>query len=331
MSLFIYSKHFIPSTSCGLHYRPLKDLVIIEQLDGCDCFHTIFHKRLPISKIFNICSKVQFNMFNRIVIKSVVFVMVMLLPRQLGLLAVETNIKTQRLARSTFWKLYSILWIGSFIIVYPCAIHTILSNKKMLSENNTHGIVETVTQFAMYLFSVMIYIQTLFSTSSHIKYNNFAFEMLDKCKKLCPTNRESSYTLRFIIRVFYSYFGYIILNIITSYGIMQTVSFVYVCIYFLPDIISVVTLIRVATIIAILDLSFHRINCAFKNCMKIAKKYPKTILRLKMGSYATFIQITEYHYKVYELTREIERLTTNLVVFSILNVFVQIVSMVNNI
>lgn len=271
-------------------------------------------------------------MFNRISInlKSVVFVMVMLLPRQLGLLAVKANVKTQRLARSKFWNLYSILCVLCFAIVYPLAIHTILSNKKMLSEKrSTHRIVETITHVAMYFFSVVIYIQTLSSNSSHIKYNNLSFEMLDKCKKLNSNNRVNSYTLRFIIRVFYSYFGYFILNLITSYEIMQTVSIVYIFIYFMPDIISVVTLIRIATVIAILDLSFHQISCAFMKCMKIAKKSPKNILHLNMGSHATFIQIAEYHYKVYELTRGVEKLTANLVIFSILNIFVQIISMVN--
>lgn len=257
--------------------------------------------------------------------------MVMLLPRQLGLLAVQADIKTQRLAPSTVWKLYSILCIASFAVVYPLAIHTILLNKKILFEKSAHCIVEIVTQVAMYFFSVVIYVQTLSSTSSHIKCNNLSFEMLEKCKKLCPSNGENSFTLRFIIRVFYSYFGYIILNIITSYAIMQTVSFVYVCIYFMPDIISVVTLIRIATVIAILDLSFHRINCAFRKCLKMAKKSPRTILHLRIDSQATFIQIAEYHFRVYELTREVEKLTANLVIFSILNVFVQIVSMVNNI
>lgn len=287
------------------------------------------YKRIPVFEILNLYLDVQFKMFNRIPIKSVVFVMVLLLPRQLGLLAVQANVKTQRLARSKFWKFYSILCIVSFAIVYPLAIHTILSNKKMLSEKSTL-LVETATQIALYFFSVATYVQTLSSNSSHIKYNNLSFEMLEKCKKLCPNNnRETSYTLRFIIRVFYSYFGYIILNIIISYEIMQTVSFAYICIYFMPDIISVVTLIRIATMIAILDFSFHQISCAFTKCMKIAKKSPKTILHLKMSSHATFIQIAEYHYKVYELTREIEKLTGNLVIFSILNVFVQIASMVN--
>lgn len=268
-------------------------------------------------------------MFNRIRaaidLKIFLFIMVMLIPRQFGLLAVKANVKGRRLARSRLWQLYSILCIGCFVIVYPLAMREILLNQKILSEKDIYHTVEAITHVAVYFFSVFIYVLTLSWNSCDIKYTNLMFELLEKCRILCPT--ENSSILGFITRVFYSYFGYIILNIITSVAMMQSVPFCYIFIYFLPDIISAVTLVRIASMIALLDLSCFRISQAFTKCMKTEYNSSKKIASVRMGS--KFIQIAEYHYKVYELTRNIEKLTTNLVIFSILNIFVQIVSMVN--
>lgn len=265
-------------------------------------------------------------MFNRLRIsiglKDIVFIMVMLIPRQFGLMAVTVNVKSRRLTRSRFWQVYSVLCICIFVIIYPLAMHKILLNQKILSDKNIYPIVKATTHVAVYFFSVNIYVQTLFGNSGDIKYINLTFQLLEKCKKLHPNYTTDMAILVFINRVFYSYLGYIILNVVTSGAFMQAIPILYIFIYFVPDIISALTLIRIASTIALLDLSCQLINQAFTNCIKMEDNFSK-----KIGAKLT--QIAEYHYKVYELMRCVEKLATNLVIFSILNEFVQILSMVS--
>lgn len=280
-----------------------------------------------------------FKMFDKYsnTLRSVLFILVLLVPRQLGLLAVRSNVKARQMSRSQFWLVYSILCGCIFSITYPLAIHSILTNNKLLSENQNHFVIEMVNHVTMYLFSVTIYIRITISHVKHINYNNLAFKTSDECKAFCRDNRENAFILPFVIRVIYSYSGYITLNVITLTQIsenLRTLSILNIFIYCIPDLIMTSTMIRVGTAISLQILSCQRINKAFTECMNVAKKSltksPVERSKLNFCAMHKFNKITEYHTKIYDLTQETKDLTSSLVISSVLKTFVNVLLLVRN-
>lgn len=269
-------------------------------------------------------------------LQSIAFVMVLLIPRQLGLLGLSSNIRTRQMSRSQIWLFYSIACGFTFSITYPMAIHSILSNNKELSECMTHFVIEVVNHITMYLFSMAIYLRSVISIENHMKYNNLAFKTLDKCAKLCTDKRENAFILPFVIRVICSYLGYITLNVVTLTQIaenLRTLPILYIAIYFIPDLIMTSTMIRVGTAISMQILSCQRVNQSFFECMNLVNKSFKKspVEQMKMGFRALhrFNRISEHHIKVCDLTRKTKDLTSSLVISSILKAFVHISSLVS--
>lgn len=268
---------------------------------------------------------------------SIVYIVVILAPRQFGLLAVTCDIRTRRMYKSTFWLIYSIMCGCIFIVTYPFAIAAILSKIDSLNVGNVFTFIEISNYIAMYLFAVAIYVRIVFSSTKHMNYNNLAFSMYDDCKALCcKDNREFEYIVPFAIRLIYLYFGYATLNAITLYRnseSLSTVPVIYKLLFFVPDIVMANTIIRTHTTIALQIICCKRINQAFSECIEMANKahhMPSPLERLKNGFIATqtFDRITECHAKLYKVTRGTEELTSNLMIFAILKAFAHLSSMV---
>lgn len=268
-------------------------------------------------------------------LRAILFVIILILPRQFGLLAARSDLKTQQLYHSFYWRIYSILCILVFAITYPIAIWSILSIKDVTPENKVHLVIEIINHIAMYLFSMLIYIRALFTIALHMDYSNSSFKILNECKALCADNRETAHIFPLAIRVIFSFAGYVVLNAIAlmeNGENLQKTPIFYVFIYFIPDYVAASTLVRVATSISMQVISCERIGQAFSECMSTVRKSFKksTLQRLRIDAQANqrFDRITECHSNVYELTRRIEKLTSNLVICSIMKIFIHIATMV---
>lgn len=267
---------------------------------------------------------------------SVLYVIVLLLPRQLGLLAANCNVHTRLMSKSTFWKIYSIICGCIFSIVYPFAIKGILSKTNALSKSGLFAYIEITNYVAMYLFTVAIYIRIVFSSTKHINYNNRAFSVLNECKLLCNDLKDFEYVLPFVIRVIYLYFGYAILNAINLSDHSEDLSAVpiyYKFLFFVPDLVMASTTIRVHTSIAMQVICCKRINEALSECLARVRKArnvtsPNERMRIYCRECQTFDKITDSHAKLYAVTRGTEELTSNLMIFSILKAFAHLSSMV---
>lgn len=267
---------------------------------------------------------------------SMVYILVFVVPRQFGLLAVNCDIRERRMYKSIFWLMYAIICGCSFTVAYPFAITTILSKMQTLHEGNVFVFIEISNYVAMYIFTVAIYTLIMFYTPQHMSYNNLAFSLLADCKALVIDKREYEFIIPFSIRMIYLYFGYAALNAITIYqnsDNLNEVSIIYKCLYFLPDIVMASTMIRFHTSIALQAISCKRVNQAFFECTNMAKKIysmSTPLERLRMGSKVTqtFDKITECHAKLYSVTRGTESLTSLLMIFAILKAFVHLSSMV---
>lgn len=275
------------------------------------------------------------KLYTRII--SLLYIMVLLAPRQFGLLGVSCDTRTRRMYKSNFWLIYSIMCGCMFTVTYPFAIAAIYPKIDTLNEGNVFTFIEITNYIAMYLFTVAIYVRIGFSSTKHMNYNNLAFSMYDDCKALCSKdNREFEYIVPFVIRLIYLYFGYATLNAFTLYRNSESLSTVpvfYKLLFFLPDIVMANTMIRTHTTIALQIICCKRINQSFSECMEMAKKVhqiPSPLQRLKNGFIATqtFDRITECHAKLYKVTRGTEELTSNLMIFAILKAFAHLSSMV---
>lgn len=275
------------------------------------------------------------NISTRII--SLLYVVVLIAPRQLGLLAMNCDVKTRKMSKSKFWLIYSIICGCIFTVSYPFAITVILTKTNALYESNLFVFIEISNHVAMYLFTVAIYIRILFSSTKHMEYNNLAFSMLEECKALVNDKREFEYIIPFAFRVIYLYFGYAILNAINlnkHTDALNDVSIFYKFLYFVPDLVMANTMLRVHTTIAMQIICCKRINQGFSDCMIRMKKAlivtsPAERMRIYLTSGRKFDKITETHAKLYKVTRGTEELTSNLMIFSILKAFAHLSSMVN--
>lgn len=269
-------------------------------------------------------------------IVSLLYAVIFLAPRQLGLLAVSCDVRTRKLSKSTFWMVYSIICGCIFSVTYPFAITAILSKINALSESNLFVFIEITNYVAMYLFTVAIYIRIMFSSTKHMNYNNLAFSIEDECRGLCEDRREFEYMIPLIIRILYSYFGYAILNAINlnkHSDDLNTVPLVYKLLYFMPDLVMANTMIRVHTAILLQIVCCKRINQGFSECMIRIKranyvKSPAERIGIYLSTSKTFDKITELHANLFSVTRGMEELTSNLMIFSILKAFAHLSSMV---
>lgn len=305
-----------------------------------ECYYrkvAFFVRSLKQTFLLNCVLIKQLIMHKRLETITIIFIIVIYLPRQFGLLAANCDVFSRRMSISNIWRFYSFMCGVIFAITFPFAILKILSIVHSVSDEKLYiyTFIEITNYIAMYLFSVAVYVRILFSSQKHITYNNVGFTMFDHCKKLSNDNKEREFILPLIIRVIYLYFGYAALSAIKlseNSDNLETVLFFYKCVYFVPDIVMANTMIRVHTTIAMQIICCKWVNQAFSECTdsvsNISIKSPKEKCRVYCHARRRFNQITRCYSRLYEVSRGTEVLTSNLMIFAILKAFAHISSMV---
>lgn len=262
---------------------------------------------------------------------GILFIIVMVIPRQFGLLAANCNIQTRQLSNSKMWLAYSIFCGCFFTIIYPLSIQAI-----SLKTNGIFTFIEITNHSAMYFFVLVAFIRiTIFSTN-HANYSNLGFATFDKCKTIYPDDREKSFIVPLTVRVIYLYLGYAVSNAISlmqQSENLETVPFLYKLIYFTPDLMMACSMLRFHTTVAMQIICCTRINQALFECMDRVQrcyiKNPSKRLRFFCKEYQTFNQITKCYTQLYELSRKTEKLVSLLMSFYILKAFAHMSSMVS--
>lgn len=262
---------------------------------------------------------------------GILFIIVMLVPRQFGLLAANCNIQTRQISHSKVWLAYSILCGCLFTIIYPLSIQAI-----SLNTNGIFTFIEITNHAAMYFFSLAAFVRIIIFSTYHANYANLGFATFDQCKIIYPDNREKSFIVPIIIRVIYLYLGYAALNAIPFMQHsknLETVPFLYKLVYFAPDLVMACSMLRFHTTIAMQIICCTRINQALSECMDRVQrchiKNPSKRFKIFCKEYEIFNRITKCYRQLYELSRETEKLVSLLMLFYILKAFAHISSMVN--
>lgn len=262
---------------------------------------------------------------------GILFIIVMVIPRQFGLLAANCNIQTRQLSHSRFWLAYSTVWGCFFTIIYPLSIQAI-----SLKTNGIFTFIEITNHAAMYIFVLIAFIRIAIFSTNHSNYSNLGFATFDKCKTICPDNREKSFIAPLTIRVIYLYVGYAVLNAISLMQQgenLEAVPFLYKLIYFTPDLVMACSMLRYHTTVAMQIICCTRVNQALSECMDRVQrcyiKNPSKRLRFFCKEYQTFHQITNCYTQLYELSRKTEKLVSLLMSFYILKAFAHVSSMVS--
>lgn len=254
----------------------------------------------------------------------------MVAPRQFGLLAANCNIQTRQMSKSKIWLVYSVLCGCLFTIFYPMSIQAI-----SLKTNGIFTFIEITNHAAMYFFVLVAFIRIAIFPTNHANYSNLGFATFDQCKTIYPDNREKSFIIPLTIRVIYLYLGYAALNAISLVRHsenLETVPFLYILIYFAPDLVMGSSMLRFHTTVAMQIICCTRINQALSECMDRVQrcyiKNPPKRLKFLRKEYRTFIQITKCYGQLYELSLKTEKIASLLLLFYILKAFAHISSMV---
>lgn len=262
---------------------------------------------------------------------GILFIIVMVIPRQFGLLAANCNIQTRQLSHSKVWLAYSILCGCFFTIIYPLSIQAI-----SLKTNGIFTFIEITNHAATYFFVLVAFVRIAIFSTNHANYANFGFATFDKCKAICPDNREKSFIVPLTIRVIYLYVGYAALNAISlmhQSENLETVPFLYKLSYFTPDLVMACSMLRFHTTVAMQIICCTRINQALSECMERVQKCfiknPSKRLEFFCREYQIFNQIIDCYTQLYELSRKTEKLVSLLMSFYILKAFAHMASMVS--
>lgn len=271
-----------------------------------------------------------------ITVTNLMFLALFMIPRQFGLSTGSCNMKTCKVYASKLWFFHSIAYGLSFSVAYPFAINKILSSMKATSEGKVFVLIDIANYFATYLFCVTIYLRVLSSSNQLIAYNNSCIDIFRECKKLYKGPRETKFFLLFTTRILYLYLGNTILNAITLYqhsDELSDVSFFYKNLFLIPDLIMATTMIRFRSGIAMYVVCCKQINRAFSECLNLVqmsdgKSYDEQ-KKIFLQAKNTFEKISEVHSKLFNIIREAETLTGNILIFSILKAFAHLSSTVN--
>lgn len=262
---------------------------------------------------------------------GILFIIVMLVPRQFGLLAANCDIQRRQLIHSKIWLAYSILCGCFFTITYPLSIQTI-----SLKTNGIFTFIEITNHAAMYFFVLVAFIRIAIFSRYHANYTNLGFATFDQCKTIYPDNREKAFIIPITIRLIYLYLGYAALNVISLMQHsenLETVPSLYILIYFAPDVVMACSMLRFHTTVAMQIICCNRINQALSECMdRVQRTYiknPSKRFKFYLKEYETFNQIIECYRQLYELSRKTERLVSLLMLFYVLKAVAHISSMVS--
>lgn len=265
-----------------------------------------------------------------------IFLVLFMIPRQLGLSSASCNLKTRDVQKSQFWRIYSIICACAFTVVYPFAIIKILESLESTSDAKVFVIIDITNYFATYLFCVTIYLRVLVSSTELLALNNSCVNMFLECRHLCEDKREIGFFLLFATRVLYLYLGNTTLNAVTLIHHSQEledVPFVYKCLYFVPDLVWATTMIRLRSAITMFVFCLKQINQACSKCI-----YPLALsddepaneqFRHFAHAKHTFDKITDCHSRLFDLVRKTDSIAGNILIFSILKAFAHLSSTVN--
>lgn len=267
------------------------------------------------------------------------FLVLFMIPRQLGLSSASCNLKTRDVQKSKFWRIYSIVCACAFTVVYPFAIIKILESLESTSDAKVFAIIDITNYFATYLFCVTIYLRVLVSSTELLELNNSCVKMFLECRQLYGDQREIVFFLLFATRVLYLYLGNSTLNaatLIHHNQELEDVPFVYKCLYFVPDLVWATTMIRLRSAITMFVFCLKQINQACSKCIlalaeSVSSDDKPANEQFRHFAHAkhTFDKITDCHSRLFDLVRKTDSIAGNILIFSILKAFAHLSSTVN--
>lgn len=269
-------------------------------------------------------------------IKRILFIILVLLPRQYGLTAASVNVRKCRVFKSNLWRIYSIVCACTFSVMYPFAIFAIQANFKPIFEGKMIVFIDTFNYLTMYVFCVAVYLRVISAPSKFIKFDNMSFTVFYKCKTLCKDKRDIVFFALFTTRVLYLYLGHFVLNTVelTEHSSeLTTVPFIYKFFYLVPDIVMASEMIRFRSGIFMGITCCQRINQAFVECFEMLKasnnQPAKERSRIYFRAKYTFDKITDCHSNMFSLVKETESLSGILIILSVLKIFTHLSTTVN--
>lgn len=267
-----------------------------------------------------------------------IFIINFLIPFLFGLLPLRYDVKKLRLARSRFWYIYCLIMSSLLAFVYPFALLHILNNRM---ENNDIGIAQIVEKLhycATFVLAISVYIRQIFFTRTLVNFINNGIEYYSRVESAFPNQKIASleFAIPYIGRAFYSYLGYTFVNYLALthfYGELKNVNYLFVCLYFLPDIVITSTAIRFHSMIIMQTLTMRRLNAAFSDCIdRINRRDGKSPYERKKelsGLCDRFDEITIFHDQIWTFRSTADRLFSNIILFAIINAFMNLTCVVN--
>lgn len=259
-----------------------------------------------------------------------------LVPRFFGLIPLRQNTEAQRLEKSRLWLVFCIFTASAYIFFYPSSVLQITSND---SDNlaSVTQYVEKLHFLATYVLAVAIYARQVFYSEEMMHFINGGISIYFRCE---PIVRQDvgvrSFMVPYIIRAFYSYFGYAAMNyfsFVYIYENAMNIRLLYKILFFIPDFVITSCCIRFHSTILMLTVSFRRLNAAFRECVRHMQD-SSAVLTLDLAEAVStdigdqFDAVVVLHQELFRMAKEAENNLSNTILFTICNTFMNLTSTV---
>lgn len=257
-------------------------------------------------------------------VHSILLVIILIIPRQFGLLAMNCDIRNRYQTKSKFWRIYSVIVAIAFTVLYPISIAKTLPEMHI-----SKGIIASLDKsyhITMYVFCVYTYYHMITHSEIQINHYNSGFRSYERCQELSQYKADEREALqRFIFRLFYSYFGYFTLNYLKAIRdgeTIKSISSIHKIFGFMPDLIMESIMIRLNYAILMQIICLKHLNQGFENCVNTINSSigrapaERHIICCRVNE--RFDEIAAYHQFIYEKTRVTEQTASTLFIFSIL-------------
>lgn len=250
-----------------------------------------------------------------------------------GLLPLRYDVNQLKMTISKFWHSYCLIVSLLFVFAYPFALVHIINNR---TENNDSGIAQIVEKLhycATYAMAISVYIRQIFFSRTTQSFINNGMDFYSRVENSYPNQKFAymEFTIPYVSRAVYSYIGYTFVNYLTLtyfYGELKNINYLFVCLYFLPDIVITSTNIRFHSAIIMQTMTLRRLNTAFTSCINsINRRHGKSTYERKkyfVKICEQFNMITIFHEQIWAFRSTSDRLFSNIVLCAIINAFMNL-------
>lgn len=267
------------------------------------------------------------------------YILNFVVPRCFGLFPSRYDSITKRFVPSRLWLTVCSIYGLFFVIIYPFAATALFQNRPPPHIHSIGRIIMISHLVIPYLLSVGALVRFVYFSMQQMDMMNRCMRFYRHCETLSDENMDvNGLVYPLIFRGIYSHFGYALLNFLLInylFGDLSRVNWIYKIVYFIPYTMITTATIRFHSGVMQLTICGRRLNHEFHTCIdRINAAHIKSKAELDQmckSALARFEYLTTTHGEWYEICRILEKELSLMMIFTIINSFINITQAVSRI